>query len=280
MLAEQFAAEGVKVRKLTVSHAFHSPLMEPMLEDFRRVAQGITYHAPKLRLISNLTGKEAGAEVATPEYWVRHVRQAVRFADGVATLQELNIPVWLEIGPKPVLLGMAQSLVESAPRPPLLLRSLHHKHSDWQALLSSLGELYVRGAVIDWPRFDQDYVRRKVALPTYPFQRKHFWVTDEQSPKRDRLTEGVAPSTQSTDRLDAAIPLPNRSATFQSALVENGITLVPQTTELDAEVDDGSRASPNDEFQALDQPDSDGLILEIAEVKGFHFSIQLGGEQT
>ncbi len=174
-LADQFAAAGVKTRKLTVSHAFHSPLMEPMLADFRRVAQRITYHQPKRRLVSNVTGQVAGADITTPEYWVRHVREAVRFGDGVQTLREQGCMVFLEIGPKPTLLGMAeQGAGKQAPI--TLLPSLREGQSDWQQLLESLGAMYVQGVAIDWPGCDRDYQRRKILLPTYPFQRQRYWV--------------------------------------------------------------------------------------------------------
>ncbi|MEZ4737582.1 MAG: type I polyketide synthase [Caldilineaceae bacterium] len=204
-IAQQLAAEGSKTRPLNVSHAFHSPLMEPMLAQFRHVAATITYHAPQLRLISNVTGQVAGDEIATAEYWVRHVREAVRFAEGVTTLQAQGVAVYLEIGPKPVLVGMARQMQEgetggqedrktrrqedkktegnhSSSLLPLslssglFLPSLRQGQSDWQQILTSLGELYVRGVAIDWQGFDRGEERRKVTLPTYPFQRQPYWV--------------------------------------------------------------------------------------------------------
>ena len=207
-LAAQFAAEGIKSRPLTVSHAFHSPLMEPILADFRQVAQSITYQPPKIKLISNVTGKLGGAEMATPAYWVEHVRAAVRFADGVNTLQAQGIDILLEIGPKPVLLGMTREIYDKATREsgplwgrsvmtrwqgdkvtappahlvtlspphPLMLPTLREQQPDWQPLLESLGELHVHGVVVDWAAFDRDYAPRRVTLPTYAFQRQSYWV--------------------------------------------------------------------------------------------------------
>ena len=94
-IADQLGAEGIKTQQLTVSHAFHSGLMEPMLEAFGQVAASITYHTPQIRLISNVTGKLAGAEITTPAYWVRHVREAVRFGDGINTLRQQGINICL-----------------------------------------------------------------------------------------------------------------------------------------------------------------------------------------
>lgn len=197
-IAEQLAAEGVKTQQLTVSHAFHSPLMEPMLEAFRQAAATITYHSPDLPLVSNLTGKLVGDEIMTPEYWVRQVRAAVRFADGVTTLHEHGTDIFLEIGPKPVLIGMAQSIfdfrvvpADSAssmmqqspipnPQSKIYLPSLRQGHSAWRQMLTSLGELYMRGVNIDWVGFDKDY-HHKVVLPTYPFQRKRYWANGEKA---------------------------------------------------------------------------------------------------
>ena len=179
-IAQQLGAEGIKTRPLTVSHAFHSGLMTPMLDAFRAVAAGITYHVPTLPLVSNLTGKLAGAEIATPDYWVRHVREAVRFGDGVQTLYAHGATIFLEIGPKPVLLGM---IATPSQPPPVQGRSSHaslpslrENHPDWQQLLTSLGELYGQGVTIDWAAVDQGQPRRKIELPTYPFQRQRYWL--------------------------------------------------------------------------------------------------------
>lgn len=188
-LTETFAAQGVKTRRLAVSHAFHSPLMQPMVDEFRQAVSSITYHQPQLPLVSNRTGKLANDEVATPEYWINHVLETVRFADGVATLHEQNVDILLEIGPKPTLLGMVESgkvakWQSSSTTPasnPAALPSLLQNQNDWRRMLTGLAELYVRGVEIDWEGVDQSYQRYKVALPTYPFQRQSYWLASKQA---------------------------------------------------------------------------------------------------
>ena len=177
-LAAQFASEGIKIQLLTVSHAFHSPMMTPILNAFRDVARAISYTSPSLSLISNVTGQLATDEVATPDYWVRHVHSAVRFADGIATLQEQNIDIFLEVGPKPTLLGMVKQIYSEndLASHPLMLPSLREEGKDWQQMLYNCGQLVVNGVEIDWAGFDKDYLRHKILLPTYPFQSERHWV--------------------------------------------------------------------------------------------------------
>ena len=172
-------AEGVKTKKLHVSHAFHSPLMEPMLGDFERIISNITYSSPKIGLISNVTGLLATAEVTTSDYWCSHVRQPVRFAASMETLHQQGYEVYVEIGPKPTLLGMGRNCLPEGVG--VWLPSLRSGTSDWQQMLQSLAELYVRGVPVDWSGFDQDYPRRRLQMPTYPFQRQRYWVEAKES---------------------------------------------------------------------------------------------------
>ena len=200
-ICQQVIAAGGKVRFLPVSHAFHSPLMAPMLADFRRVAATITYRPPTLPIVSNLTGKLATTEIATPDYWVRNVRHAVRFADGVQTLAAQGCTVFVEIGPKPVLLGMAKGILDFGfsilasdssshqskiqnPKSKLFLPSLREGQHDSQQILESLGHLFVQSVAVDWGAFDQGQPWRKVAMPTYAFQRQRYWLapTKQQRP--------------------------------------------------------------------------------------------------
>lgn len=175
-MVEQFARNGIKGKFLSVSHAFHSPLMEPMLAEFEQVAQQISYSQSKLKLISNVTGQVATEAVATPEYWCDHILAPVNFAAGMERLQQEEIDIFLECGPQPILLGMGrQCLPEDGEK--VWLPSLRPGQNDWQQMLTSLGELYARGASIDWVGFDKDYPQRcKVSLPTYPFQRQRYWI--------------------------------------------------------------------------------------------------------
>ncbi|AOY80184.1 type I polyketide synthase [Moorena producens JHB] len=168
------STQGIKAKFLQVSHAFHSPLMEPMLGQFEVAAWQISYHKPQIPLISNVTGQLIGDDTSTPEYWVNHIRQPVRFADGMQTLYQEGCQIFLEIGPQAILLGMGrQCLPEDRG---VWLPSLRKDREDWQQLLESLGELYVRGLEVDWSGLDKDYTREKVVLPTYPFQRERYWT--------------------------------------------------------------------------------------------------------
>ncbi|MDO8300150.1 type I polyketide synthase, partial [Lacisediminimonas sp.] len=174
-LVAQLETQGINCTPLSVSHAFHSPLMAPMLAEFEQVANRIRYAAPALTVISNVTGEVATDAIATAAYWCEHILAPVRFADGMAALEVQGCDIFLECGPRPVLLGMGRQCLtqESA----TWLPSLRPGQGDWQVLLASLGALYERGASIDWRGFEQAYPqRRKVALPPYPFQRQHYWV--------------------------------------------------------------------------------------------------------
>lgn len=175
-------AADIRTKPLKVSHAFHSSLMEPILNDFFHVARKVAFSPPQLPLISNLTGKviTAADGITTPDYWVRHLRQAVRFYDGIKRLPEMGIDTFIEIGPASTLLGMTRrGLPDYAPsRPALWLPSLRATHSDGQQMLNALSQLYVSGVEVDWAGFYQHSgPHRRIALPTYAFQRERHGMT-------------------------------------------------------------------------------------------------------
>ncbi|QJB46194.1 type I polyketide synthase [Dolichospermum flos-aquae] len=174
-VCNQLESQGIKTKNLQVSHAFHSPLMQPMLAEFATASAQITYKQPQIPLISNLTGKPATADITTGQYWVNHICDPVKFADSVTTLNQLGYKIYLEIGPQPILLGMVNQ--QESPVVPLTLPSLYPKLPDYQQLLQSLATLYTHGVSVNWPEFHQtDTNRRKVALPTYPFRRERYWI--------------------------------------------------------------------------------------------------------
>lgn len=170
----QLESQGIKTKSLNVSHGFHSQLMEPILAEFEAIANSITYHVPKIPLISNLSGTRADSSIATARYWVNHIRQPVRFAPSMETLHQEGCKIFLEIGPKPILLGMGRYCISE---PEILwLPSLHPAIQDWQQILSSLSQLYITGIKVDWNGCDRPYTRQKSILPTYPFQHQPYWV--------------------------------------------------------------------------------------------------------
>jgi acyl transferase domain-containing protein/acyl carrier protein len=175
-ILENLAAEGIKAQKLKVSHAFHSPLMEPMLDSFKDVAASIHYNRPQLNIVSNVSGRMGGEEMRTAGYWQQHVRAPVLFEAAIRTLNEQGYGLFLEIGPKPTLLSLGQRCLPEAKA--TWLPSLRTGREDWSQLLESLATLYASGAEIDWSGFEQDYAsgRQRVILPTYPFQRQRYWL--------------------------------------------------------------------------------------------------------
>lgn len=175
-IAAKFAKEGVKATRLSVSHAFHSPLMRPMLDDYAAALEKIGFGKPRFELVSNVTGKFNEGEMQTPDYWLRHIMEAVRFTDSMASLLEKKFELFVEIGPKPILTGMGRACPGA--RSVTWLSSLRQGRDDWEMLLSALGDAFVHGVKVDWRGFDADYDRRKVVLPNYPFQRDRYWVPE------------------------------------------------------------------------------------------------------
>ncbi len=176
--------KGYRCKRLQVSRAFHSPLMEPVLAEFHQIAAAMSYSAPTIELISNVTGERAGDAIATPDYWVRHISQPVRFAQGVETLHHLGYGTFLECGPRPVLLTLAQTALP--PGPQRWLPSLHPKRSDTSQILETLAILYQQGQAVDWEAFHQRQTGRRIPLPTYPFQRQRCWLDRPPSPPAER----------------------------------------------------------------------------------------------
>ncbi|WP_055526543.1 type I polyketide synthase [Streptomyces graminilatus] len=200
-VADTLAERGVRTKRLRVSHGFHSPLMDPMLADFRRVAQGLSFAAPVIPLVSTLTGDFAGsAELRTADYWVRHVREPVRFLDGVRRLWAQDATTFVDIGPDGALSEMVrdclEACVEPAPeggrraedrtengekraarhREPVVIPTLRRRRDEARAVTDALASAFVSGAVVDWRAAFAASAAPRVDLPTYPFQRRRYWL--------------------------------------------------------------------------------------------------------
>ncbi|MBB6440244.1 type I polyketide synthase, partial [Streptomyces candidus] len=188
-VAAQLAELGRKTTRLRVSHAFHSPLMDPMLEEFRTVAESLAYEAPRIAVISHLTGATASAEeLCSAEYWVRHVREAVRFADGTRTLAEQDVTTFLELGPDGVLSAMAQ---ESASEGATLVPMLRKNRDEELSAVAALSQLHVCGAVVDWARFFEGTGASRVDVPTYAFEHQSFWPRSLRGGADDAAAVGL-----------------------------------------------------------------------------------------
>ncbi|MFI0817942.1 type I polyketide synthase [Streptomyces sp. NPDC021098] len=178
-IAAGFEQQGRKTKRLTVSHAFHSPRMDGMLDAFHEVAQGLTYEAPRIPIVSNLTGAVVSAEeITSPDFWVRHVREAVRFLDGVRALEAQGVTTFVELGPDGVLTAMAQECATGADA--AFVPALRKGRAEPESLTGALAALHTRGVALDWRAFFSRTGPARVELPTYAFQRQRFWVEDPE----------------------------------------------------------------------------------------------------
>ena len=201
---KQLSALGIRTQKLNTSHAFHSKLMEPMLDAFEQVAASIEFHAPTIALISNVTGAAASDEVTMPQYWRQHIRQSVKFRTGVEHMAELGCTVFVEIGPRPTLTGLgSQCLTEG----PCWLASIKPAENNWTTLLNSLAQLAVMG-LADLKALDRGQQRLRLPLPTYPFQHVPYWI------ERPVAQQKANSRTGTTSLLGQKLNLPTLSSTI------------------------------------------------------------------
>ena len=187
---------GLQARQLAVSHAFHTQAMAPMLQAFERELRQLSFSPPNRPLVSNLTGQLAGAEMAQPDYWCDQVLSPVRFAEGVGSLVSQGAQVFLEIGARPTLIGMARQCSDD----PALSYwpSLVPGQSDWEVILRSLGGLWRSGFTVDWQGFHCPFPFRRVTLPGYPFEKQRYWWS--------RQGEAAAPASSWLDHLGFTAP--------------------------------------------------------------------------
>ncbi|MCW5252033.1 type I polyketide synthase [Streptomyces sp. SHP 1-2] len=177
-IVDRLAAEGRRTKALAVSHAFHSPLMDPMLDAFRTAVASVTFAPPRSPVVSTLTGGPVTAEeFCSPAYWVRHVREAVRFSDAVASLAAEGVAAFLEVGPGGVLTAQARHVLSGGEdEGPVLVPLLRTDRPEHLAVTTALARLHVRGTPVDWAAVHAGRGARRVDLPTYAFQRQDYWL--------------------------------------------------------------------------------------------------------
>jgi acyl transferase domain-containing protein/acyl carrier protein len=172
-LTKQLQADGIKFHRLNVLIAYHSHLLDPILDEFESIASSIDYACPTVGFISNVTGALVDAdEPLSSSYWRRHLRETVHFSTGLQTIYENGVRHFLELGPKPVLGALGMDLHSSECK---WYGSVSPLRSNWAQMLESLRSLYLQGVSVDWAGFDRDYLRNKVTAPLYPFQRQAYW---------------------------------------------------------------------------------------------------------
>nr|BAA76543.1 polyketide synthase [Micromonospora griseorubida] len=177
-LADQLTAEGHRVRRLNVSHAFHSPHVDEVLEEFRKAAAEVRYGRPLVPVVSNVTGRVATEdELGSAEYWVRHLREPVRFHDGIRTLLDRGATTLVELGPDGVLCGLAAQCLDPDRDEVALVPALHRTSGEVRSLVAAAATVHVRGHDVDWNGFFAETGARRVDLPTYAFQRQRYWAS-------------------------------------------------------------------------------------------------------
>ncbi|HWO67194.1 MAG TPA: type I polyketide synthase [Umezawaea sp.] len=256
-VAARWRAAGRRVRRLTVSHAFHSPHMDGVLEEFRAVAEGLDFHPPRIPIVSTVTGKRATAEeLASPEHWTRQIRDAVLFADTVRGLAELGATVFVEVGPDAVLTPLAASVLEDSASVVPLLRA---GHDEGETFAAGLAEAYVNGAPLRAGSFFPH--ANPAPLPTYAFQREHFWQnavvrTDARAlglvPAEHPLLVGELEGAGREDTVFTGRIQPSGHPWLADHTIA-GTTIVPGTVFLELAVAAGDR---------LGVPRVDELVLE------------------
>ncbi|MGA7703463.1 MAG: type I polyketide synthase, partial [Solirubrobacteraceae bacterium] len=189
-LADKWRQEGRKTKRLRVSHAFHSPRMDAMLEQFADVAHGLSYSEPAIPIVSNLSGSIVSEELCSAEYWVRHVRQTVRFGDCVGSLAEQGVSGFLELGPDAVLSAMTRDCIVARELAPVtVVPALRGERPELMSLLKALAALWVEGAEVDWGAVLGETAGGRLALPTYAFQRERYWL-EAEGKRADPATVG------------------------------------------------------------------------------------------
>jgi acyl transferase domain-containing protein/acyl carrier protein len=222
LFQEKLLEKGINCRRLHVSHAFHSSMMDSILEPFRQEVAKVKLHPPKMPFISNVTGTWMTNQQATdPNYWVKHLRRTVCFSAGISELLQEPNRILLEVGPGRTLSTLAKQhstdrvIVSSLPHP-------QEKHSDIAFLLNSLGRLWLSGVSINWFGLYAKERRQRIPLPTYPFERQRYWIERQKHHRVIPITQGKNPNIADW----FYIPLWQQSLPPKRLVAQNSCTLI------------------------------------------------------
>lgn len=182
IIVKDLQSSGIIAKKLNVSHAFHSPLMRGMINDFEKILNEIKFSSPLIPVVSNVTGMLADASIAKPAYWLRHILEPVQFYQGIKTLDEQGCNIYIELGATPTLISLSKSFLSKDDV--LTVPSLRSGQQDEQTIFQSTCSLYAKGVSIDWDAFYNPFRHKKTVLPNYPFQRKRYWVNERPKPSK------------------------------------------------------------------------------------------------
>ncbi|GAA2059771.1 type I polyketide synthase [Streptomyces cheonanensis] len=280
-VAAEFAARGRRQRRLTVSHAFHSPHMDPILDAFHETAAQLTYRRPSLPLVSTLTGRLADpAELTSPDYWTRQIRRPVRFADALRTLADEGSTLFVECGPDSVLSALADRLGDTG-RPVTVVPLLRPGRPEPDTLVRGLGTVHAAGGPLEPAGFFPGAALTD--LPTYPFRRTRFWLTPSAGggPGRpETATSGhpfVGAALDLADR-DASVLTGRLSLADQPWLADHrigGTVLVPATAFIELALAAGDRVgAPHLADLTLERP------LVLKEHEPVHVQLTVGAPDT
>ncbi len=176
-LQEILSQRGIMYKQLKVSYGFHSASMAPVVERFKEVTSKVTYSMPQIPIVADITGEiVTNDKLSHPDYWNNHIVDTVRFYDAVRTIETEGYEILIEVGSHSVLSGIASECMKNERA--IILPSLRYRKGDWEQLLNTIGELYTNGININWDELNKYYSKKKVMLPTYPFQRKKYWKYD------------------------------------------------------------------------------------------------------
>lgn len=259
-------ASGIKTRPLQVSNSFHSPLVEPVLDEFEASCRRAKYQAPRTPLFSSMRlDFVTENNLLDAAYWRHNLRYTVRYSEALHKLHQLGYRVFVEIGPAPILVVMGQKCYPN--NTGVWLPSLRNGRADWEQMLESLSTLYVNGVQPDWEKFDRDYARRRVLVPTYAFQEQRFWIEVDRSA---RIADHGALMVDSEKRF-AALASQSTSSNSPSKLTEQQWPNITEAARRQAQqlpIDMPLHTYPA-KWQCLDRLASAYIVQALRELRAF-----------